>query len=89
MEIKVIEKTDKSMKFQLIGAGHTFCNHLKHELYSDKDVDASAYRVDHPLIGIPTMIIHLVKKGDVKKHLLEAAKRIENQNREFIKSFEE
>lgn len=87
MEIVVLEQEDKRIKFQLKGAGHTFCNHLKRELYHDDAVDVAAYTIEHPLVGIPTFIVQLKKKASFKKILSDAAKRIKKQNKDSLASF--
>lgn len=83
MEIEVLEQTDTRMRFVLHGAGHTFCNHLKHELYNDENVDIAAYKVDHPLTGTPTFIIQLTKKAKFEKILADAVKRIKDSNKDL------
>lgn len=83
MNIEVLENTDQQVRFVLDGAGHTFCNHLKHELYNDESIDVAAYKVDHPLTGIPSFILHTKKKAKLKNILADATKRIKKQNKDF------
>ena len=86
MEIKVLEQEDNRIKFALEGAGHTFCNNLKHQLYSDDSVQVAAYKVDHPLVSTPTFIIQ--KKGNKKLAtiLTDVAKGIKEDNKAFSKA---
>ncbi len=87
MEIAVLEQDKNRMKFVLKGAGHTFCNNLKRELYADKNVHVASYRVDHPLIGTPTFILEKTGTASFAKILADAAKRIQKQNAEAQKAF--
>ena len=86
MELKVLEKDKKRIVFELIGADHTFCNALKKELWSDKSVKVSAYSVEHPLIGIPKFIVESDDK-EPEKVLLDAVKRLDKKNEQFLESF--
>lgn len=83
MELHVLEQSDERVTFALDGAGHTFSNNLKHELYMDENVDVAAYKVDHPLTGTPTFIVQKDKKAKFEKILADAAKRIKDANKEF------
>ncbi|GIU69717.1 MAG: DNA-directed RNA polymerase subunit L [Candidatus Woesearchaeota archaeon] len=85
MEIKVIEKSKKKIIFDLIGADHTFSNALKKELWNDKNVKVSAYNIQHPLIGIPRIIVETEDK-EPEKALIDAAKRLQKKNEQFLES---
>lgn len=83
MELKLVEKSKKKIVFDLIGADHTFCGALKKELWNDKAIKVSAYNVEHPLIGIPRFIVETEDK-DPEKTLLDAVKRIDKRNEQFL-----
>jgi DNA-directed RNA polymerase subunit L len=87
MEIEVLEKTKKRLVFDLVGADHTLCNSLKNELWNDKSVQVAAYNVEHPLKGIPRMIIETTAK-DPKKALVDAAARLAKKNKDFSTRFQ-
>ena len=86
MELKVVEHTKKKIVFDIIGADHTFSNSLKKELWNDKSIKVSAYRVEHPLIGIPRFIIETSDK-EPEKALLDAVKRLGKKNEQFLEAF--
>ena len=86
MELKIIEHTKKKIVFDLIGADHTFSNSLKKELWNDKNVKISAYRIEHPLIGIPRFQIESDDK-EPEKTLLDAVKRLGKRNEQFVEAF--
>ena len=87
MELKVHEHTKKRMVFDLVGADHTFCNALKKELWKDSAVRAAAYRVEHPLIGIPRFIVETNGQKDTKAVLRAAANRLKKHNKDFLSLF--
>ncbi|HHE36648.1 MAG TPA: hypothetical protein ENL16_02430 [Candidatus Woesearchaeota archaeon] len=87
MELKVYEHTKKRMVFELVGADHTFCNALKKELWKDGAVRAAAYRIEHPLIGIPKFIIETNGQKDAKTVLRAAASRLKKHNKDFLSLF--
>jgi len=86
MEIEFIEDTKYRAVFDLKGATHTFANALKNELWSDKDIKISAYNVEHPLIGIPRVIVE-TKSGNAKKAIVKAVDRLKKQNTSFKTAF--
>jgi DNA-directed RNA polymerase subunit L len=86
MEIKVIEESPKKLIFEVKGVGHSFCNALKDELNNDKHVEAAAYRVDHPLVGIPRLIVET--DGESPRDVLaSAAKRLMKLNEKAAELF--
>jgi DNA-directed RNA polymerase subunit L len=87
MELTVLEQDKNRIKFSLQGAGHTFCNNLKKELYGNKAVEVSSYKLDHPLIGNPTFIVEKTGTAGFKQLLTETTERIKKQNKEFLTAF--
>ncbi|MCX6709409.1 MAG: DNA-directed RNA polymerase subunit L [Candidatus Woesearchaeota archaeon] len=83
MEIKVLEESEKKMRFELIGEGHTLCNALREELWNDEHVKIAAYKIKHPLIGIPEFIIETDGKEEPAKALIAAGKRLKKLNTGF------
>ena len=84
MEIKVIEESKKKLIFEIIGESHTLANLLEKELWEDKDVVAAGYHINHPLFGVPRMI---VEAPDPRKALEKAIKRLKKRNADFAKAF--
>ena len=87
MEMNILEDKKNRLMFELKGETHTFCNILRRELWNDKHVKAAAYNIEHPLIGIPKMIVETDGKESPKKALSEATKRIKKVNDTFKKQF--
>jgi DNA-directed RNA polymerase subunit L len=87
MNISVVEKTKKRMLLKIEGADHTICNIVKTELYGDEAVHAASYTIEHPLIGIPTLLIETDGSKTPEKALQAALKRIEKKNEQFLEQW--
>lgn len=84
MELKVLEESKKRMVFELKGESHTFCNVLKDELWKIKGVEISAYRIEHPLIGIPKFVIE-TKGIEPREALKKAITSLKKVTKDFKK----
>ena len=78
MEINIIEEKKNKLIFEIRGEDHTFSNLLRKELWNDEHVKASAYNIDHPLVGQPKFVLQ-TDGQDPRKVLQAAAKRIQKQ----------
>ena len=87
MEVKVLEEKKNKLILEIKGEGHAFCNALKKELWNDSHVKAAAYKIAHPLVGIPKMIVETDGKETPKKALTEAAKRLSKEIDKFKTAF--
>ena len=87
MEIKILEEKKNRLVIEIKGEGHAFCNALKKELWNDSHVKIAAYKIEHPMIGIPTLIVETDGKESPKKALAEAAKRLGREADKFKTAF--
>ena len=85
MELKFLEEDKHKLIFELKGEDHTFCNVLVKELQKDSSVRAAAYRIDHPLARIPTII---VEADDPKKSLKKAVSSLKKEANDFLSKVE-
>jgi len=84
MNFKIIEESKEKLIFELEGETHTFCNALKKELQGTKGVTVVAYKIDHPLVGVPRF--QLETKGvDPKKAIKDALKSLKKKVANFEK----
>jgi len=84
MNFKIIEESKEKLIFELEGETHTFCNALKRELQGTKGVTVVAYKIDHPLVGVPRF--QLETKGvDPKKAIKDALKSLKKKVANFEK----
>lgn len=84
MKFTVLEETKTKMVFTLEGETHTFCNLLKEEIRRVKGVELAAYKIDHPLVGVPTFQIE-TKGVEPRKAIKEALKSIQKMSKDFEK----
>ena len=87
MELNVLETSKNKLVLQIKGVGHTFCNNLKSELWNDSSVNVAGYVIEHPLIGIPKLVVETDGKREPKKAVLDAVSRIKSNNKEFLSSY--
>ena len=89
MELKILEEKKNKLIIELKGETHAFCNALKKELWNDKHVKAAGYNIEHPLVGVPKIVVETDGK-DPKKTLSDAAERLKKSfgslKKEFLKS---
>lgn len=84
MELNIREDTKTKLVFDLKGETHTFCNALKAELQQVKGVFIVTYKIDHPLIGLPTF--HLETKGiEPRQAVKQALSSLAHKAKEFQK----
>ncbi len=81
MELKILEESKNKLVFELKGEDHTFCNILVKELQKDSSVKAAAYRIDHPLERIPTII---VEGDEPKKSIQKAISSLKKESQDFL-----
>ncbi len=86
MEITVIEETKNKLVLNIAGGGHTICNAIKNTVSQDKNVKIAAYKIDHPLIGEPEMIIETNGKVSPKAAIKKAIKKLSNDADKLKKS---
>jgi DNA-directed RNA polymerase, subunit L len=79
-KMKIIKDTKKELEIEITGESHSLCNALRKTLMEDKDVEAAAYVVEHPIIGEPMLYI---KAKNPRKSLKKAAETLKSECDEF------
>lgn len=75
-KMKVIKDTKKELEIEITGETHSLCNTLRKTLMEDKEVEAAAYVIEHPIIGEPKLY---VKAKNPKKSLKKAAETVKSR----------
>lgn len=83
VEIKVLEKTDESVKIEVVGETHTLLNLLREKSWKAGASQAS-YMIEHPYLSDPKI---MVRAKNPKKVLSDAAEMVSEEAREFGKEF--
>ncbi|MCQ8898474.1 MAG: DNA-directed RNA polymerase subunit L [Hadesarchaea archaeon] len=78
MRIEEVQREGRALRFKVVGEDHTLCNLLRKTLYEDENVEAAAYRIEHPLLSVPEFYVR-VKRGKPEEALLRALKRLEER----------
>ncbi|MBN2457533.1 DNA-directed RNA polymerase subunit L [Candidatus Woesearchaeota archaeon] len=86
MELNVVEKSKNRIIIEIKGETHTLCNALKEELYSNPDVKAAGYYIEHPEVGIPRLVVE-TKKNSPQKVISDALKKLIKKNEKFLDAF--
>ena len=86
MELKVIDGKKNRLVFEIKGVDHTLCNLLTKELNNDKNVKLSTYRLAHPLVGNPEVIVE-TDGVPPKNVIMSAIQRIKKGNEGFLREF--
>ncbi len=88
MEAVPIEDTPKKLIIELRGENHTLLNVLKHQLWEVDKVKIATYHVNHPLIGIPQLIVETDGSVKPRKAVHIAAENIKKDIEKFKTAFE-
>jgi DNA-directed RNA polymerase subunit L len=83
MEIRILEKSDESVKIEVRDENHTLLNLLREKCWQAGASQAS-YMIEHPYLSYPKVF---VKAKNPKKVLLDAAQMITADASEFKKEF--
>lgn len=86
MEVRIIVNEKNTLEMELIGADQTLAQLLAEKLTGDKDVEFASYKVEHPLMANPKMLVR-TKKGDPAKIVLAKLEEIKSEVSEFRKQF--
>lgn len=87
MEISILEETKNKLRFEIKGETYTLCNVLKDELWKDSHVKTSSYRIRHPMVGVPEMVVETDGKEKPRNAVIKAAERLSSAAAKFKKSF--
>tara|TARA_Y100000310_G_scaffold343707_1_gene452617 strand:+ start:25270 stop:25542 length:273 start_codon:yes stop_codon:yes gene_type:complete len=86
MELNVLEESPKQLIAEVKGADHTLLNALKTELWTNKHVKTATYSIDHPLVGVPKIVIETDGEKP-RKALSDAASKLADSASKLRKEF--
>jgi len=85
MEIKVLEEKKNRLVVSIEGETHTLCNALVKEMWNDKHTKAAGYRLEHPLIAVPNLMVE-TDGADPRKTISSAVDRLVKSAEDFKKA---
>ena len=71
MELKVLEKTEKTLEMELPGENETLLNLVKQKLLENEKVVSATYVMGHPFLDVPRLYVEA--KGGKPEAALKAA----------------
>jgi DNA-directed RNA polymerase subunit L len=88
MEIEIIKNEKDYLELTLKGEEYGIANMLKELLLDDEKVEFAAYRMDHPVIASPVLVIR-TKEGTPLAALKSAVKKLKKQATDFRDALKE
>ncbi|HLC62756.1 MAG TPA: DNA-directed RNA polymerase subunit L [Candidatus Nanoarchaeia archaeon] len=86
MKLRWVTEEKNKIEFELLGEDHTFCNVIRRELWEQDDLNLAAYRISHPLISDPLIIVE-THKTDAVKVLQSSIESLRKKNKALKESF--
>ena len=82
MNVRVLERSERSLRIEVSGDGHSLCNLIQEALLEDPSVEIAGYHRVHPLSD--KFIIYVrVKEGDPDDAVLRAVERLKGRLKEL------
>ena len=89
MKLNFIVKEKNTLEAEVEGFDTSLLNGLVEKLSGMKNVEFVAYKVDHPLVGTPKLIIKTKGSTDAASVAIKALEELEAEAQEFRKKFSE
>lgn len=86
MEVKILNYEKTMLEFEMTGADTTIPELIANKLSDNSSVEFVSYKVSHPVIGHPRIIVK-TKSKDALELTLEAIDEIKAEVSEFRKAF--
>jgi DNA-directed RNA polymerase subunit L len=87
MKVKIVKRTDKELKIEVEGAGHSMLNLLQKTLLEDDTIEMAGYKLPHPLLDRGILYVRTKEQQNPEAAINEATKRVQGLGNEFQKSF--
>ena len=84
MKIEVLENEKETLKIE-VHDNTTLINVINENLWKKKGIDMAAFKVDHPYLSKPILI---VKSKNPKKALLDATEQVIDDVKDLRKKFQ-
>ena len=78
MEINKIEESKNKLVFEVKGVSHGFCNMLKDQLLKDSHVKVATYKVEHPLVNVPKIMVETDDSESPQNAVLGAVSKLKS-----------
>ncbi|HID16808.1 TPA: DNA-directed RNA polymerase subunit L [Candidatus Bathyarchaeota archaeon] len=89
VNVIILKETEKELKIEVDGEGHSLCNLLQQLLLKNENVEIAGYDVPHPLLDRAVVYIRVTGKETPKDALIKALKELKGLTEEFLGEFEQ
>lgn len=86
MEVNILNCEKTTLEFELVGAERAIPEMLTNKLSENSGVEFVSYKVEHPLVGSPKIIVK-TKTKDALDLTLAAVEEIREEVSQFKKAF--
>jgi len=86
MAVKILVNEKGTLEMELGEADQSLAQLLAERIGEEKDVEFASYKVEHPTLPTPRLIVRM-KKGDPAKLVLEKLDELKKELAEFRKQF--
>ena len=83
MEVAILEEKKKRLIVELKGANHGLGHALKKELGNDDSITVASYVVEHPVTGVPKLVVETNNEGNPREALKKAIERLKKTTEQF------
>ena len=87
MKVKILKRTDKELKIEVEGEGHSLLNLLQKAILEDDNIEMAGYDVPHPLFDRGILYVQAKDKQNPEDIVKEAANKVHGLNKDFHKAF--
>ncbi len=87
MEVSILTNDKKTLEFGVKGVDNSVMQLIAERLNDRSEVTFAAYKLDHPVLGTPTVIVQ-TKKGSPLDVVLEVLESIQGDVSKLKKQFE-
>jgi DNA-directed RNA polymerase subunit L len=88
MEIEILKSEKNYIEIAVKGDEYGIASAVKDLLLEDKDIEFAAYRIDHPLVGKPTLMVR-TKEGNPLNAVKYALKKLKKNASDFKDAIKE
>lgn len=88
MELEIVKSEKNYVEIMVLGDDYGIANSVKEMLLEDKDIEFAAYRLDHPQVGKPVLMVR-TKEGNPIAAIKYAVKKLKKQASDFKDAIKE
>ena len=88
LKLRILKQTEKRLELEVEGEDHSLLNLLTKTMLKMGHVKLAAYRIDHPLVGRPVIIVETDGEISPAEAIKKGLEEIKKSSKEFMEKFE-